>query len=122
MTPTEIAYLAGYLDGEGSFYDAGGTARLSVGNTYRPLLERLHRHFGGSFSRERRRIKRGRQMWQWVCCGEDVKTILSLVRPYLVEKGPQADMLLEALKYPYRSARRTALRTSLKALKRIEHD
>lgn len=40
---------------------------------------------------------RKRQMWTWRLASEDIRLWLPAIRPYLVIKGEQADLLLEAL-------------------------
>lgn len=48
----ELAYLAGFFDGEGSLGNwrsgTGRTFMMSVGNTNREILEDYHRRFGGT--------------------------------------------------------------------------
>jgi hypothetical protein len=52
MTPTEAAWLAGFIDGEGTIYHVMAKGRysqwkLSVGNTHFPSIEYCQRIAGG---------------------------------------------------------------------------
>lgn len=99
--------------------DCSGSIRITIGNTYRPFLEHLKDVFGGCLSINGSGTNR--QMHTWSVCGGEAQQVIQLVLPYLREKRPQALVLLESVAYPFRSARREALRRHLKAMKRIEH-
>lgn len=59
-TDTQIAYLAGIIDGEGCFciQRPGGkthTLRLFVMNTFKPLIDYLYKTYGGyQYSRKKK--------------------------------------------------------------------
>lgn len=100
-----IAYLAGIIDGEGSigiehlsptknrrkdYY----VCRLTVINTYEPLMKRLVSTFKGQYD-TRKRIEGRRICYRWHVFGEDLEKALQMILPYLDEKLPQAKKLLE---------------------------
>lgn len=43
----DLAWAAGFLEGEGSFYARDGSAKVSAGQVQKAPLERLHKLFGG---------------------------------------------------------------------------
>lgn len=106
-SPTALAYLAGILDGEGCLRIARSRLRrrpnnsprhwpvLFVGNVSWLLCEYLRQKFGGSIS-TRPATSRHREFYLWaLTTREAVLSILTAVRPYLLVKGGQADLLIE---------------------------
>jgi len=115
-----MVYAAAYLDAEGClrFHN---TTRVSISNTYPLTLFWYKKLFGGTV-RERTNTKEGhRQAYEWYCTGETARNCIKEVLPFLKEKLPQAVILLQILKYPKKSAKRTALVDELKNLKRINY-
>jgi hypothetical protein len=106
LTPTEWAYLAGIIDGEGSIqivryppkpryktriYQLG----LYVTNTNRPLMDWIETKLGGyRFHQSKRYAGKGgrHQYWQWKASTRHAMAILKGVRPYLIGKAEQADV------------------------------
>tara|TARA_B100000575_G_C23085638_1_gene625658 strand:+ start:266 stop:760 length:495 start_codon:yes stop_codon:yes gene_type:complete len=117
---TELAYIGGYLDGEGCFR-AINTAIVSVANTYPYTLMGLQRLFGGTIRCSGRSNSKRRTCYEWFVCGEGARNCIKLVMPYLWEKREQAELLLEIYRYPAKSRRRKKLRRVLAALKRINY-
>ena len=101
MTDTEVAYLAGLFDGEGSigFYKKRNTYETSatIANTdFRVLLWIQNRL---PYGYVRRKAWGGRRL-SWEFCVKSrhrVKEFLALIRPYLIIKAEQADLLLSLL-------------------------
>ncbi len=102
-----LAYLAGILDGEGCLRITRQRLRrkprnsprhwptLFVGNTSRPLADFLRRTFGGSIYRRRPTVShRPVYLWQ-LTTRASIFAILTAVRPYLLVKSAQADLLIE---------------------------
>jgi hypothetical protein len=116
----DMVYAAGYLDAEGCIR-FHSTTRVSISNTYPLTLFWFKKLFGGTV-RERINTKAGhRQAYEWACSGETARNCIKEVLPFLKEKLPQAVILLQILKYPNKSAKRTALVDELKKLKRINY-
>ena len=115
-----MAYIGGYLDGEGCFR-VSKTPIISVANTYPYTVMALQRLFGGTIRCRERASELHRTLYEWTVCGSDARNCINIVRPYLWEKRTQADMLLEIFEYPPRSRRRTKLETELKNRKRIDY-
>lgn len=108
MTELDASYLAGIIDGEGCIStkftwskrskNKTVTVWLSVANTYLPLLEWVKEvtGAGGIYAHK------GRALWKpgyhWAIQGkDDVRRVLSAVRPFLKIKAAQADLCLELL-------------------------
>jgi len=117
---TELAYLAGYLDGEGCFRVAN-TAIVSVSNTYPWTLVILQQYFGGHIRLHTRANKVHRTCYEWAVCGSKARSCITTLIPYLWEKREQAELILEIFKYPNKSRRRKTLKRKLKAKKRINY-
>jgi hypothetical protein len=91
-----LAYAAGFLDGEGCF-TVGRNWKITVTteNTYRPVVEWLHYHFGGSLTRNSTKRKPNhRPLHRWCVVSQDAYKLCLAVTPYLKEKAPQALLLI----------------------------
>jgi hypothetical protein len=100
LTPSasDLAYLAGIIDGEGTIGIYRGGAPYSyhlalvVTNTHRPMLEWVHARIGGSLVRATRQTLRHKQGWQVVLVQARAASVIRLCRPFLIVKAPQADL------------------------------
>lgn len=109
----DLAYIAGFLDGEGSFiitYQGESKRRLrpmiSVANTSREILEWIKELFGGFISANNGSIckPRGRTIYYYSLGSRKAcLEVLQLVIPYLKVKKKQAILLIEFCKKPPRS-------------------
>ena len=104
---TFLAWLAGFVDGEGCItlnrrLNAAGnpsySAVLMIANTDRTILE----HIGGTLGVGGVYAKGGdrhfpntRPAWQWTVGGRQAREVVALIRPYVRLKRAQADALLE---------------------------
>lgn len=87
----ELAYLAGFFDGEGSLGNwrsgTGRTFMMSVGNTNRAILEDYQRHFGGTVTEKASNNGFNKKpMWMWRVCGDEAWNCYYALRPYLRQK------------------------------------
>lgn len=130
-----LEYIAGLFDGEGTigiYLNKGATdARYRSGKRgpcwtrsagilacWRPTLESLHVSFGGTLRRTK--ADGHKQKWHWSLGAKaDIAAFLNAVRPYLVEKKEQADVMLAALRgeIPEKEAA-----VKLKKLKRVQFE
>ena len=103
MTSEEAAWLAGFIDGEGtiSSYMAGKnraykTWVISVPNTHRGSLDRCQEITGvGSVVMKKEAHGNRRTQYQWrVNPKQDVASILDQILPYLIVKREQAEACL----------------------------
>lgn len=112
MSPAEIAWFAGLLDGEGSIIlahrnrDGSRAFRLQISNTVVPLLERIREYTGVGVIRETTRSvqnpKHARGYIWTVNTGEGLE-ILRQVRPWLIVKADRADAVLEGKSFDRQS-------------------
>jgi hypothetical protein len=119
-TPTELSYLAGFFDGEGSIGIAGASLCVRITNTYRPVLERFQSAFGGVVDVHNSGDERTRLTWVWRCYGETAEAALVKLEPYLREKGAQAYLGLHYRDLPKGQARER-VREALSLLKKTVH-
>lgn len=114
-TSESIAWVAGLLEGEGSFTLTGSPSgtykngdpqsrqpRVTCGSTDRDTLERLERVTGvGAISRESRRdprrLEKSKPFWVWsVAARADVIPLLLAIRPWMSNRrGDRIDELLQ---------------------------
>jgi hypothetical protein len=109
MTKLSDAYLAGFIDGEGSLIldrkvaTEGGvqrvwfTPRLTIGNTHLGVLSAIKETIGGGFiqSHGKRVNPRHKPAWQYNLCGRrQMEPLLKRLAPLLLVKRAQADELL----------------------------
>lgn len=107
-TPTNAAYLAALIDGEGTIgiYRANGVRSLSpsfyvqvtVVNTNTDLMAWLSENIGGRVDKRSdttSRDPRHKHPYHWRVHGPNAELLLNAVRPYLVCKGSQADVALQ---------------------------
>lgn len=104
-TETDLAYLAGLIDGEGCIRVKKSkprndrstptyTAAVHVRMVDEPAIAFLSATLGGWYYKERPH-SRGRPLYCWQATGRVADAALRAVRPYLRIKGPQADVALE---------------------------
>lgn len=92
----EIAWAAGFIDGEGSLGAGRGKGvSLEVGQVSREPLDELARIFGGSIYERPRRHVRGGTFYRWTLAGApQVVAALCLLHPYLRVKRREAEILI----------------------------
>jgi hypothetical protein len=100
MSVSDAAWLAGFLDGEGSFQITLASRRVnfdaavSAANTHRDALERCRELAGGSICALGRSKSAWRQYYKWEIRGKSVTSTLHAILPYLVIKREQAEILM----------------------------
>ena len=116
MTENEIAWFAGVFDGEGCI---GWPRRkvlhsvyLTVTNTCKPLIARIADVTGtGRVKEKLARINpRHSRAWVWACYGENARSILRQIHPWLIVKKEAADVALglsQAIEPPWTQRTRT---------------
>ena len=127
-----LAYLAGYLDGEGCFWATPtGKIGVTIANTHKPSIDWLHATFAGSVTRARApRNPNHRPCYGWQVAGRDADRLCKAVLPYLREKMEQAGLLIAIQQttglplqgrkvHPDVKAERTRLLTLLKDTKHV---
>lgn len=105
MTETELAYLAGIVDGEGYIgikttpargdrVTTGFHARIQVRMTDEPAIALLSQ-LGGSYYRENPHAERGKPLYCWQVSDRLAEQALTALLPYLRVKKQQAETVLE---------------------------
>ena len=110
MSPTEAAYFAGFVDGEGTIgvYRARRPENRSgfryqptlvAANTYYPVLEALQRMCGnGRITQTNNPISEHHKTgFRLQFSSDQIRRILPQILPYLIVKKPQAEYVLEFL-------------------------
>lgn len=115
------SYLAGFLDGEGSFAVIGGSIAVRVTNTHRGILEAIQEVHGGSIVVHTEGELFRRNAWQWRVFGQDAEAVINLTLPLLREKRTQAFLLLEYRRVDPSDPIRKWIQGALKSLKRLEY-
>lgn len=65
---------------------------------------------------------RSRTQYQWQVNGSNAVACIQAVIPYLIEKAPQAALVLEYRSWPVGSAKRRSIERELKRLKRTNYE
>ena len=93
LSPTEAAYIAGIIDGEGSISlirNCKGKNRrpeMSVTNTSLELLQYLHSKCGGRIRTRSPPKQNQNQPYEWKCTGGRLFCVLSQIAPFLKERN-----------------------------------
>lgn len=106
-TPFEIGYAAGFVDGEGTLQlwfkrrhrrpeSVYFQPALRVVNTDEASMKLMHRLLGGHYCKARKSKKNLKEVWAVVVLGvEQLRRLLTVLRPHLIVKATRADLLLE---------------------------
>lgn len=100
MKKTDIAYIAGIVDGEGCIYleskknknSRATQLSVSVGSTDKWLCEMLKFSFGGCVYDMKSKTM---QCWKWEIRCRQASAFLEVVYPYLKLKKPQAEICIQ---------------------------
>ena len=108
FSETDLAWAAGFIDGEGSIGLYRGkhptsefyVLRLSVTNTDIRALERLKKMFGGSINKSNHKSRPTRRpCWAWYCQCAKGAAALEMLLPYLLVKKERAEIALLSRRY-----------------------
>lgn len=105
---TDIAYLAGIIDGEGSIYIGNFSCNpitklpyyqtnIQVTNTDKNLIDWLQQIFGGLVNkRTKQQMPKNsrKQAYTWTISGERLTHLCELILPYLICKRRQAEIMI----------------------------
>lgn len=104
MKKTDLAYIAGIIDGEGTIAlcpAQRGNSKPSfqltvkVSNTNEWLIQWLHFSFGGSCYAKKIYGENDKQQWEWALWTVRASEFLKLIYPYLRLKKPQAELAIK---------------------------
>lgn len=108
-TDTQAAYMAGIMDGEGTFFignysgnrkngDKHFQTVIAVATTDKSLMDWLVNVFGGSFrayTPKQMAKNSRRQVYRWQATSNRLLHICQIILPYLVIKKRQAEIMIE---------------------------
>jgi hypothetical protein len=121
MDKVTLAYIAGLFDGEGCV-TWNQTETAFITNCYPHHLSEIQRIFkcGRLVFHDMRKGKQ-RTSYRLLFYGQNARKFISKIRPYLREKGYQADIMMNIRGTPSKSALRKSLIQELSRLKRIDY-
>jgi len=103
-------YIAGLLDGEGSFLihkttrerknavNTTYTARIQLNITYKKITELMKEQYDGNFYEFKKANPKHRNTFMWIVTSKQAKKLLNDIYPYLVIKKKEAKLLLDLQK------------------------
>lgn len=100
---TEMAYVAGTIDGDGSFSIMKSRGKyypcIQLSNAFKGMSEFLHEKFGGSLRIKKPQQPHHKVLYVWSVRGlEGCLKAIERFEKYLVLKRPQADLMVEFIK------------------------
>lgn len=98
LAPTMAAYFAGILDGEGTILIRGPrSVRISIANTYRPLMDLLESILGGRATTVAL-VPNRKQGWRWqISHRSDCLWLLRQLQPYVLIRKDRLEEAVAAL-------------------------
>lgn len=105
LSATELAYVAGIIDGEGCIqirpHKPRGASRtrvyqvlVSITNGNEKLIKWLHKSLGGNLYEHRKSYGTVHRMWQINLSTSHAVNMLRAIRPYLIAKAAQCDIAI----------------------------
>lgn len=100
LTPTECAYIAGLIDGEGSICSSqprnnNAPLCLHITMVHRPTIEWLDEKLGGNLRRHVTAQRNARTAWTIQLRGARVYFLLKRLLPYMQTKRDEAEVALD---------------------------
>lgn len=94
---TFAPYIAGFMDGEGSFYLSGsGGSYIKTCNTQPVVIDLVQKVYPGRVSS--RKLPSGKSFYVWSLGRAKMEKFILAMLPYLVIKQPQAKALLSSIR------------------------
>ncbi len=98
MSELDIAWAAGFIDGDGCFSSSNTGVFIRVAHTHKPTLDFLQKTFGGTLHEHNHgRPAHYKRVWRWAVWGDTAKEVALQLLPYLKEKKEQAAILINIL-------------------------
>jgi hypothetical protein len=122
MKQVDVAWAAGFFDGEGTVRIHNRSLEAGLTNTFLPSLIWFRKRFGGSLSAYTRKSDKHRPAFRWKVYGKSAHAFLTTIIPYLKEKKPQAQIAVAWSSRPDRTAEVTEnARAELSDMKRPQY-
>tara|TARA_R100000426_G_scaffold20193_1_gene17406 strand:+ start:3839 stop:4264 length:426 start_codon:yes stop_codon:yes gene_type:complete len=117
-TLTDLAWLAGFVDGEGHVALHHGSAIIDASSVDYKLLEEVHKIGGGNLYTEKRKSY-DHCFFKWQVVGAEARDLMRALYPYLKYKKAQVDIILMA---PHFNVSKCLVRKNMCArLKELKH-
>lgn len=105
LTQTEIAWVAGFLEGDGCFrcYNYQKSIQASQAEPRIDLLKKLQEYFGGKIYEDPRKKKTHKRIFSWRLFGkENIIYVIQLILPFMIskDKKEKAQKLLNSCLEP----------------------
>ena len=101
MTPIELAWAAGFWEGEGSVQIAKSvnySLQVNVTNTKLPPLNLYQQEWGGNLREHAQPTTTHARSFQWIVTNWNAARFLKAIRPYLVYRHEQVNTGLALMK------------------------
>lgn len=82
----DIAWAAGFLEGEGSFCGRAGCERISAVQVNQEPIQRLVALFGGRVRQYKRNHPNWKPVWNWYASGTRARGIMMTLYPLMSHK------------------------------------
>jgi hypothetical protein len=102
-TDVDIAWAAGFLEGEGCFKRTNVNETkfgqsVTANQVHKPPLDKLQEVFGGSLMLRNERRDNQSDIWVWAVSGKNARALMCLLRPHMSPRRQgQIDKALETL-------------------------
>lgn len=117
-----IAYVAGFLDGEGCIYINDSTLYVITAQCNKEVLDKCKESFGGGvyehISEQKRQKTNWRRSWQWRVWNKGAADLLEACLPYLIVKKEEAELALKFWKAEDRLEKRADYKKQLQDIRK----
>ena len=102
MKDTELAYLAGFIDGEGTIGIVSVAShkryvvQIAACNCNPIPIELLENNFGGKVRLRKWKNENWKPCYEWKLTARKAVAVIKSILPYLLIKGRQAEIAIEA--------------------------
>lgn len=101
---TDLAYIAGYIDGDGCFfitrrkkkYKSIFDCRLIIVSTNKTFFYEIKNVFGGSIHTPQKTPAKQKNIYRYTLCKQGARKLTELILPYLVQRQDEAKVFLQA--------------------------
>lgn len=95
----QLAYLAGYTDGDGCFFIRKAKTRFRnrfyISSTYKPVLDYFSKTYGCPVRKNHTKLSHWKQQYIWFITGVNAAILINGILPFLVEKRFQAEIFIK---------------------------
>lgn len=98
LSDTQLAYIAGIIDGEGWIRYNHSNAEIGFGNTDKQLIDWFVEHVPYACLLKCKLCGHWKQMWHWrLVANVKVKCLVELILPYMIVKRDKAEECLKII-------------------------